>query len=104
MHSGVVCNENDKTAVDSGIGKGEERVGGNVKTNVLHSASGSVTCERSAECDLKCNLLIGRPFAIYLRVFSGKFCDLGGRSTGIGGNELASGFVKTARKRLVSEH
>ena len=38
VHSGVVGNADNKSAVHARISHGEERVGSNVETNVLHCA------------------------------------------------------------------
>ena len=104
VHTGIVGNEDDEAAVYAGVGHGEERVGCHVETDVLHSAGSASAAEGSAEGGLESDLFVGRPFAVDLVVFSGEFCDLGGGSSGVGGNDRASRLVKTAGDGFVSEH
>jgi hypothetical protein len=61
VHIGVVGCDEYKTPLDTGIGEGEEGVGGNVKPDVLHSDERTRTGQRRADGGLERALLIDGP-------------------------------------------
>ena len=89
MHTGVIGNADNKTCVNAGVAHGEERVAGNVETNVLHAAKCSLAGKSCAEGNFHCNLFVGSPFAVNFLIFCSLFAYLGAGSSGIAGKNAA---------------
>ena len=104
VHSRVVRNADNHTAVYACVGHSKQWVSRNVESDVLHTASRALASERSAKGRLGSNLLVWSPFAVGVVKFSEAFRNLGTRSTRIAGNHSAAAVIKTARDSFVTNH
>lgn len=52
MHFRVVSTDQDKSAIDTGVGKGEERICGNVDAHMFHGDQCPATAKRGADTHL----------------------------------------------------
>ena len=104
MHARVVRNADDHARIHARIGDGEEGVGGDVESDVLHAAKAPLPCHRGAERRFHGDLFVGRPFAVdgvVLRRFLGHFRA---RGAGIGGGDAAACFIQAACERRIAQH
>ena len=102
MHTWVVRNNYDHTGVYARIREREQRVCGNIQSDMLHTAERTRSGYGSAASGLHSDFFIRRPFAVYLVIFSRALCHLGARGTGIARCNTASGFIKASCDGLVS--
>ena len=104
VHAGIVRNADDHTGVDARVGHGEQRVGGDVQSDMLHTAGGALASESRAECGFHCDLFIGRPFAVDVVILCEFLGDLRAGCARIAGDDRAACFVQSAGNRFVSYH
>ena len=104
MHTGIVCDNDNHTGIDTGVRNGEQRIRCYVQANVLHAAEAALACQTGAECDFHGYLLIRCPFAVHLIIFCGFFGYLGTRCARVAGNDRAACFIQTAGNCLVAQH
>ena len=102
MHSWIVRNDYDHTGIYASIREREQRVGGNIQSDMLHAAERTRSGYSSAACGLHSDFFVRRPFAVYLVIFSRALRHLGARGAGIARCNTASGFVKASCDGLVS--
>ena len=69
VHSGIVCNADDHTAVYARVRNSKQRVGGHVKSHVFHSASRPCARKARAERRFSRHLFVGRPLGVQAVVF-----------------------------------
>ena len=91
-HAGLVRGDDDSAAVDPGIGKGEQRIGRHVQTNVLHGTDGAAAGNRRADGALQGHLFVGRPFRVDFFHLGEVFQYLRTWSAGIGRGEMNAGL------------
>ena len=91
-HAGFVRGNDDRAAVDAGIGKGEQRVGRHVQTHVLHGANGAAAGNGRADRALQGHFFIGRPFRVDFFHLGEIFQYLRTGRAGIGGGEMNAGL------------
>ena len=103
MHTRVIGYGAYHAAVGTDIRGGIQRIGGNVKPDVLHGAERSCTAERCAECDFECHLFVGSPFGIHFIVFRDCFRDFGGRGSGVCRYDRNARFIQTSGNSGVAE-
>ena len=60
--SRIIGGNNDKTAVDARIGESEQRVSGDIQSDVFHRNDASCTAERDADTDFERDFFIRGPF------------------------------------------
>ena len=102
VHSGIVGGNDDDAALCAGVGEREQRVGGDVETDVLHRDDGAPAGEGRAGGDFEGNFFVRCPFGEDFVVPRDGFEDLGAGRAGIGRGEDAAGLECAARDRLVS--
>ena len=102
MHTGVVRNDYDHTGIYASIREREQRVGGNIQSDMLHAAERTRSGYSGAACGLHSDFFVRCPFAVYLIIFSRALRHLGARGAGIARCNTASGFVKASCDGLVS--
>ena len=104
MHAGIVRNCDDKSAADTCIRHGEQRIGRDVETDVFHTAKTAPARKRRAERDLQRYLFIGRPLAVNVIVHGGVFRNFCTGGAGVGGQHFAARFIQAPCNRTVAEH
>ena len=102
MHARVVGDHHNQPRVDAGIRHGEERIGGDVETDMLLTAKRSASRQRRSECGFHCRFFIGRPLAINFVELRRFLCYFGRRRARITRYKSRSRFVESARYRLVA--
>ena len=94
VHAGVVCRDDHEAAVDAVVGRGKQRIGGHVQTDVLHCAEAAHPADGSAVGDLGGDLFIRRPFAVQgVLILGQRFKNLRTGSAGICRTDLDPGLV-----------
>ena len=83
VDGGVVCGENDQTAVDAGVADAHQRVCRDVDADVLHGHERARAAHGSADADLEGDLLVGGPLAVDVLVLGEVFQCLCRRSAGV---------------------
>ena len=103
VHTGVVCRDDNEARVHPQIAGGENRVGGNIQTDVLHRAQRAASGDCRAVCHLGRHLFVGRPLAVHVILISGGvFKYLRAGRSGIGRADPYTGLIDTAGYRLVT--
>ena len=104
VHTGVVRDGDDQTAVDTGIGCGVERVCRDIQADMLHGGEGSGARKGSAQRGFHRDLFIRRPLCVDLVVFCNGFRDFSGRRTRIARRKPAAGLIKAPCKCFIAKH
>ena len=76
MHRGIVRHADHKSAVHAGIRHCKKRVRGDIHSDMLHRTGASRAVEGRSEGDLHGDLLVGRPFAVYILHLCREFRNL----------------------------
>ena len=104
MHARVVGHADNHAGIHTGIGNGEQGIGGHVQPHVLHAAEAALSGQAGPEGRLHGHLFIGRPLGINFLIFGRSLGDLGTGCAGIAGDKAASGLEQTAGSGFVAEH
>ena len=100
-HAGIVGGNDHQSARDAGVGRGEQRVGGDVQADVFHRGDGARAGKGDAERHFQRDLFIGRPLAVPAQ-FGEAFQDFGGRRAGVTGAERHAGITRGQRNGFVA--
>ena len=100
-HARVVGGYEEKPAFDADIGQSEQRIGGDIDSDVLHCNNRFCTGERDSGGDFHCHFFIRRPFCI--AADGGEmFKNLCRGSAGISGSEFHSAGKSRLGDRFVA--
>ena len=102
VHAGVVRRDDHDTALQTHVGRGEERVGGHVQAHVLHADQCPAACHRGPDAHFHGHLLVGRPLAVDVVVVGERLEDLGAGRARIGRGQLDPRLPGSARDSLVA--
>ena len=104
MHGRVIGHTDDQPSVYAGIGKGKERVGGDIEADMFHGAGRAGAAQGSAESDFAGHLFIWRPFAVNFVIIRGKFRNFRRWCSRIAGNDRHARFIQAAGNGFIAEH
>jgi len=76
-----------------GIGRGEQRIGGNIEADVFHGRHRPGAGKSRTDGDFQGDFFIGRPLAAPAQ-FGEDFKDFGGRRAGVTGAERHAGITR----------
>ena len=92
VHPGIVGGDQHETAFDAGKGHGHQGIHGDVDTDMLHAGHGPAAGDGGADGDFHGDFFVGRPFGIHFIIFRGVFGNLRRGRTGIGRDDIDTGF------------
>ena len=105
VKSRIICYDNDKSSIDSHIRYGISRICCHVKSYMFHTGHSPDTCDRCANRNFCCDLLIRRPFTVKIVfVFDQILADLSTRCSGICGRYFHACLICSSGNRLITEH
>lgn len=92
-HARIICGNDHQPAHHTGVGRGEQWIGGDVQADVFHRGHGPGAGECRPQGDLQRDLFIGRPLAASAEGCEA-FQDFRGGSAGIAGSECHAGVAR----------
>ena len=91
----------DQSPAHAGVGRGEQRVGGDVEADMFHGGQGAGAGKSRADGDFQGDLFVGRPLAVSAQ-FGKAFQDFGGGRAGVTGAEGHAGITRGQRNGFVA--
>ena len=103
MHAGVVCRDNDKTAVNAVIRRGKDRIRRDIQADMLHGTQTSYAGNGRPVRHFCRDLFIRRPLTVqFILILRQLFKDFGAGCARICRADPDARFISTAGNSLVS--